>query len=76
MEYVKGQTVEIGFGTYDPETEEVEDGSSLFLYIDVESVTEKELEKQFGKHHDILYIQPTTEAQSVEWSKENLYSQQ
>lgn len=76
MEFVKGQTVEICFGTYDPDKEEIEDGSSLFLYIDVESVTEDELEKQFSNHNNILYIQPTTDALFIEWAKENLYSQQ
>lgn len=71
MEFKKGQYIEVGMGDYDEATEEVEDGSSLYIYVDVESVDEDTIVDLFGKTENVLYVQEVTDEQLKGWAKEN-----
>lgn len=69
--YKKGQYIEIGMGEYDEGSEEVEDGQSLFLLVDVKEVEEDSLVEFFEKVDNVLYIQEVTDSQSIDWANHN-----
>lgn len=67
--FKKGQTIEVGIG----DTIHDEDGHSKYILIDVELITENEVEKLFPIEN-VLYVDTVTDQQSIKWGKENLLS--
>lgn len=75
MSYIKGQTIEVGVGEFDEVTEEVNDGSSYYLHVDVERIEQDTVIDVFGKTENVLYVELVTDEDIIKSSKENLLSQ-
>lgn len=75
MTYIKGQTIEVGVGEFDEVTEELNDGSSYYLHVDVESIEQDTVIDVFGKTENVLYVELVTDEDIIKSSKENLLSQ-
>lgn len=64
--FKKGQTIEVGIG----EDIHDENGHSIYIFIDIEAITENEVENRFPTEN-ILYVNAVTDNQSIDWGKDN-----
>lgn len=70
MDFIRGQAVEIGFGEVDTEFDEIIYAWSKYISIDVDLVSQKDIENIFGSEGDIMYIGSVVEESQVKIAKE------
>lgn len=68
--YLEGQIIEVGYNEYD-EFDDLEDGGSYFIRVDLEEITEEEIIQQLELSETILYVQLATTEQDKQWASEN-----
>lgn len=68
--YLEGQIIEVGYNEYD-EFDDLEDGGSYFIRVDVEEITEEEIVQRLNTDKTLVYIQLATTEQNKLWASEN-----
>lgn len=74
MAFKKGQFIEIGYGEpfYNEDDElEVEDGGSYYTVVDIDNITEEEIEKMVSDNVMYIIVIDENDHDSIRWAKEN-----